>query len=175
MIRRFIITVAILSLLLLACATGIASRSPNTGTLEVRLWDHREAIEDFSELRLTISAVGIHPAGQSRTEGWITLKSSISELDLTQYVIGSEAVMVKTAVPAGRYNAVRLTVEQVAGTLTNGQQAAVDLALEPVALDFPVSSGSTTILGLDLVVFDVSDHAGGGYELHIREAILLGN
>ena len=170
MIRRLIITVVVLSLLL-ACN----GRSPNTGTLEVRLWDHREAIGDFSELWLTVSAVEIHPAGQPRTEGWITLKPAIPELDLTQYVVGSEAVMVTTAVPAGRYNAVHLTVEQAAGTLTDGQQVTVDLALEPVALDFRVISGRTTTLGLDLVVFDVSDHPGGGYQLHIREAILLRN
>jgi len=171
MIRRPFITVVVLSLLLLACN----GRSPNTGTLEVRLWDHREAIGDFSELWFTVSAVAIHPTGQSRTGGWIVLKPSIRELDLTQHIVGSEVVVAKTAVPAGRYNAVRLTVEEAAGILTDGQQVAVDVALEPVALDFPVSSDGTTTLGLDLVVFDVSDHPSGGYELHIREAILLGN
>src|SRR5262245_649539 len=63
----------ILALFGLSC--GVSSSEP--GHLEVRVRDHREAIGDFRELWLTISAIAIHPIGQPRTEGWIELKPSV--------------------------------------------------------------------------------------------------
>ncbi|MBI1881828.1 MAG: DUF4382 domain-containing protein [Chloroflexi bacterium] len=154
---------------------GCAASAPNPGHLEVRIKDHREAIGDFSELWLTFSAVGIHPTGQPRSEGWIEFEPSLQRLDLTQYVEGREAVIAQTTVEPGIYNAVRLHVDQVSATLSNGQPAEVKVNFEAVALDFQVQEGQTTVLGLDLVVSDLTDHPGLSYELHLREAAVRGD
>lgn len=154
---------------------GCAASDLESGRLEVRVWDHREAIDDFDELRLTFSAVGIHPANQPRTAGWIELTPSIQELDLTQYVTGQQAAIGQATVQAGAYNAVRLSVDRVEGVLKGGQPVEVDVRFDAVALDFQIRSGQITVLGLDLMVLDLSDHPNQDYELHLREAIVLRN
>src|SRR5262245_49596310 len=122
----------ILALLGLSC--GVSSSEP--GHLEVRIRDHREAIGDFRELWLTISAIGIHPVGQPRTEGWIELEPSVQNLDLTQYTEGQEAIIAQTTVETGSYNAIRLAVARASGTLTEGQSVEVKVSFETVALNF---------------------------------------
>lgn len=152
---------------LLGAACGISN--PDSDNLEVRVRDHREAIGDFSELWLTLSSVGIHPAGQTHNEGWIMLEPSVQTLDLTQYVDGQEVVIVQAAVETGFYNAVRLNVDRALGMLVDGQQVEVTIRSEIEALDFWVRDGQITTLTLDLVVLDLGDHPDRGYELHLRE------
>lgn len=152
---------------------GCGASEPEKGSLEVRVYDHREAIGDFDELWLTISAVAIHPADQPRTAGWLELEPNLNELDLTGYIEGQQAVILQTTVETGLYNAVRLTVDRAAGPLKEGDQAEVDVKVDPVALDFWIRPNRPTILGLDLVVLDLSDHPDQGYELQIRTGSLI--
>lgn len=158
-----------LALMVSLAGAGCGTSSSSPDNLEVRVRDHEEAIDNFSELWLTISAVGIHPAGQPRTEGWIEVVPSLQKLDLTEYVEGPEAIIVQATVETGAYDAVRLTVDRAAGTLIDGQQIEVEGSFDPVALDFWIKDGKTTILRVDLLVLDVSEHAGLSYQLHIRE------
>lgn len=167
----YLTIMACLLLVLLGSGCGVSNTGP--GSLEVQVWDHREAIGDFNELRLTFSAIGIHPAGQPRAEGWLELEPSVQELDLTQYVEGPKAVIAQATVEAGVYDAVHLTVDQASGTLLDGQQIDVEVSFDPVALDFRVRGGQTTVLGLDLLVLDVTEHSGLSYELHIREVMVI--
>lgn len=148
-------------------------RNPRLGTLEIHVWDHREAIDDFSKLVLTISVIAIHSAEESRTEGWVELPTSVQELELTQLVGGVKETIVRSDIGTGVYDPVRLNLDQVTGILTNGEQAMVKNAFQPVALDFQIQHDETTVLGLDLVVLDMSDHPGQRYELHIREASVI--
>ena len=159
-----------LALLIGLLTAGCITSDSGSGNLEVRVTDHREAIDDFDELWLTISAVGIHPARQSRAEGWIEFEPSLQKLDLTRYVDGREAMIAQTRVETGPYNAVRLIVTQASGALQDGQPVEVKVSFETAALDFQVRGDRTTILELDLMVLDISDHPGQGYELHLREA-----
>jgi hypothetical protein len=142
------------------------------GKLEVQVWDHREAIADFKELRLTFSGLAIHPAGAPRTEGWLELQPAVQELDLTRYVDGQEAMIVQATVASGSYNAVRLVVDRASGLLVDGRPVEVKVSFETAALEFQVRDDQTTVLGLDLAVFDLSDHPGQDYELHLREAVV---
>jgi hypothetical protein len=158
-----------LTLLVLLLASG-CQPGPEPGRVEIRVRDHREAIADFKELWLTFSLAGIHPAHQPRTEGWLELKPVLRELNLTEYVDGREAVIVQAMVEATSYNAVRLVIERASGTLTTGQSVAVVVGFETVAVNFPVQSGRTTVLDLDLMVLDLSDHSEQGYELQLRTA-----
>lgn len=153
--------------------SGCGASGTETGRLEVRVWDHRQAIDDFSELWLTFSAVAIHRAGQPRTSGWIELEPAVQKLDLTRYAGGQNELLAEATVETGTYNAVRVTLAQVSGTLANGQQVDVQANLDPVALNFRIRSHQTTVLGLDLAVLDLSEHPGRGYELQLREGVLL--
>jgi hypothetical protein len=152
---------------------GCGASELETASLEVRVYDHREAISDFDELWLTISAVAIHPADQPRTSGWLELEPDLSKLDLTRYTEGEQAVILQTAVETGLYNAVRLSVDRATGSLKNGNQAEVEVKLDPVALDFWIRQNHPAIVGLDLVVLDLSDHPDQAYELQIRTGILI--
>lgn len=152
--------------------TGCSPSNSGPGKLEVRVGDHREAIGDFDELWLSFSAVGIHPAGQPRTEGWLELTASVQELDLTQYTEGRTLLITEAMVESGAYNAVRLPIDRATGILIDGRPVEVTVMSETAALDFQVRDGLTTVLALDLVVLDVSDHPGQDYELHLREATI---
>ncbi|MBV7337929.1 DUF4382 domain-containing protein [Chloroflexi bacterium TSY] len=166
----FIVTVLLLTIL---TAAGCRDRTQRLGTLEIHVWDHREAIDDFRTLGLTISVIAIHAAEESRTEGWVELPTSVQELELTQLVDGAKETIMQSDIDTGVYDAVRLNLDQITGILTNGEQATVKDAFQPVALDFQIRHNETTVLGVDLVVFDMSDHPGRGYELHIREASVI--
>lgn len=172
-VMRFRYLTIMACLLLILLGTGCGASNTGPGSLEVQVWDHREAIGDFKELRLTFSSVGIHPAGQPRTEGWLQLEPSVQELDLTQYVEGPKAIIAQATVEAGVYDAVHLTVDQASGTLIDGQQVDVEVSFDPVALDYSIKDGQTTVLGLDLLVLDVTEHSGLSYELHIREVMVI--
>jgi len=101
------------------------------------------------------------------------LEPDLNELDLTRYIEGEQAVVLQTTVEAGLYNAVRLTVDRAAGPLKTGNQAEVEVKLDPVALDFWIRPNRPTVLGLDLVVLDLSDHPDQTYELQIRTGALI--
>ncbi len=41
---------------------------------------------------------------------------------------------------------------------------------DPVAFPFRIVSGKRTVLTIDFIVVDVSEHPGKDYELHIQDA-----
>ena len=174
-VAPFTIVWPALILLIFFGVTGCAAANSGSGNLEVRLWDHREAIDDFSKLQLTLSTVGIHPANQARSRGWIELTPSIQELDLTQYMDGQQATIATAEIETASYDAVRLTIDQAAGVLKDGQPVKVNVRFDVVALDFRIRDGETTVVGIDLMVLDMSDHPDQGYELHLREAMVVRN
>src|SRR5918994_159817 len=76
-----------LLLLVLWVAPGVAGQ-PEQGTFEVRIKDHREAIDDFSRLLLTIDRVAISPKPGLIfwQTSWKELRPSKASVDLTKYV-----------------------------------------------------------------------------------------
>ena len=165
--RRSLLAVSLSAVLL---AAGGATPLSKNGILEVRVTDHREAIEDFSSLRVTISKVGIHPATAPRREGWIDLATSGESIDITKHLDGPGALLLRTGVAGGRYNGFRVEVSGSKGQLQNKEEAEVKFIESAVFLLFPVTSGKATIVTVDLYVVDMSDHPGGGYEMRVRGA-----
>lgn len=142
------------------------------GTLEVRVTDHREAIGDFKTLKVQISAVGIHEKGQPRRKGWKLFEGLKKEVDLTQYVDGSSAQILKTSIPAGSYNAARLQIDQVIGVLKKDEtERKVPFSDSSVAVNFGVQEGQTVVLTFDLGVLDMSDHPGETYKVLIQKIL----
>lgn len=168
-LRRFAPGVVAFTTLLLVVACRPSS-TPDTGTLEVRVSDHRVAIGDFESLDVTLTSIGVHPVGQPRTEGWLTFAPQTTVLDLTQYLDDREATVLTTALPAGEYDAARLTVAGGEGQLKVGGKASVEGFSQAAALRFTVRGGQTTVILLDLLVESADDHPGGGYSLNLLNA-----
>lgn len=170
-LRNFALYVAALTLplTLAGCQSSAGSA---TGTLEVRVSDHRVAIGDFERLDITITSVGLHPTNAPRTEGWLDFAPQTSTLDLTHYLDGREATILQTSIPAGDYNAVRLVVSGGTGQLKVGGTAFVEGFSQAAALQFTARPGQTTTLLLDLLVESADDHPGGGYSMNLLSTTL---
>lgn len=153
---------AILALLLAGGARATA-----TGVLEVRIHDHREAIEDFRSLVVTIPTVGIHPAGRPRTGGWLSLPTDNVQVDLTRHTAERPATILRGTLEPGAYDGIRLDFGEIRATRRDGGTIPVLAASGPVAARFTATSGMVTTVTLDLRVIDLSDHPPKGYELHI--------
>ncbi|MFQ5839365.1 MAG: cytochrome c oxidase assembly protein [Candidatus Methylomirabilales bacterium] len=139
------------------------------GQLEIRLKDHREAIFDFSRLELGISQIGIQRGSRPQAGAWMVFALSKRRVDLTRLVEGRYAVIFKEQAPAGEYRWIRINLEKVQGVLKDGRRPRIKVQDDPVAITFLITPGKTTVVTVDLVVLDVSEHRGEDHELHIRK------
>ncbi len=139
------------------------------GTLEVRLKDHREAIVDFLKLEVRLDSVRIHPKGAPRKLGWLTLQPVRGRIDLTKYIGGNSASILKGKVGTGPYEAIDLKLKGIEGMLKKtGKGVRVKNQLGPIRLPFSIHEKKATLIVIDLTVIDISDHPPRGYELHIK-------
>jgi hypothetical protein len=164
-------------LLILWVAPGVAGQ-PEQGTFEVRIKDHREAIDDFSRLLLDIDKVAISPKPGLRfwETSWKELSPSPASVDLTKYVGKESAKIFRADVDAGAFDAFHLKIKSVDGLLKKNQRSApVKNTIGPVKLSFDIAARGETVLVLDLTVIDFSDHPPRGYELSLRGFELYSN
>lgn len=160
----------------LALALAISSVVPGfargeEGTLEVRVKDHREAIGDFSNVLLNFDAILVSPRPGLKfwqTE-WKPLAPATPSLDLTNYRGKQSAAIFRGSIPAGSYDAIHLQIKNVAATLKKtSRSAAITNKVGPIKLPFEISARGETVIVLDLVVLDMSDHPPAGYELNVQ-------
>ncbi len=152
-------------LALLACGGPTAK-----GTLEIRVKDHREAIGDFLNARITIEAIRISPKVGFRVWqlGWIDLVPSVDRVDLTQFINRSAATIFKREIAAGAFEALDLKLRSVSGVLKkDSAPVTISNKITPVALSFPINPGEVTTIIVDLAVMDMSDHPPEAYELQL--------
>jgi len=141
------------------------------GRLEIRLKDHREAIGDFSALRLKIGKIAV-----SRKPGlafwrinWTEFSPSLQIVDLTRYTGKESAVVYTGTIDPGAFDAIQLKLVGIDAVLKRTQRsAAVKNTLAPIKLTFSVTPKGNTVIILDLVVVDMSDHPPRAYELGIK-------
>jgi hypothetical protein len=157
---------------LLLCFSGmLLAASGDQGLLEIRIKDHREAIGDFSRVTLTLGKISVSPKpGLAFWKiGWQDLVPSVAAIDLTKYA-GKDSVTVYNAMTnAGAFDAIQLKLSGIQGVLKKTQrQAPIKNSLTPIKLAFLVEPKGKTVIMLDLVVLDMSDHPPAGYELAIK-------
>ncbi len=142
------------------------------GTLEVRVKDHRNAIDDFRSVDLRLGKLRLAPHGRLRSSdpGWIELAPRLDRMELTRYKDGKAAATVyRGALAPRRFAAVDLQLAEIRGILAKtGAPGQVKNAVKPIRLGFDVKPGVTTVVVLDLELLDLSDHPGRGYELLIK-------
>ena len=158
------------TLLLLVLWAGSGVAGPEQGTFEVRIKDHREAIDDFSRLILTVDKVAISPKPGLKfwQTSWKEFSPSQASLDLTKYV-GDSARIFRADIDAGAFDAFHLRIKSVDGLLKKSPRSApVKNTIGPVKLSLDIAARGETVLVLDLTVIDFSDHPPRGYELSLK-------
>ena len=165
--RRVAHAVAAAALLWCAAAAQ-ASGGPEpdmaSGEVVVLITDHREAIDDFSSLVVTVSGARLHLRARLPDEGWVTLETTPRQIDLTRYRDGATFELLRAEAPAARYDAADLVAEAMARGVVlvgdAGDPVGVPLDLSPTRVDIAVRPDQVTQVTFDLVVHDLRDHPG---------------
>ena len=148
------------------------ARSRSEGSLEVRVKDHRNAIDDFCTLDLSFGALRLapEPGMKSSDPGWLELAPLLDRMDLTRYKDDAAAATVyRGRLRPRRFASVDLQVTGVRGVLAKtGEPVPVRNGVGPIRLEFEVKPGRAAMVVLDLEVLDLSDHPGRGYELLLK-------
>ena len=158
-------------LLLVGAAIDARAAERQQGILEVQIKDHRDAIGDFDKLNITIEKIAVSPKPGLKfwQTGWKDLAVSSEPVDLTQYVGKRTAQVFRAPIDAGSFDAFHLKIKSTAGILKKAQRKApVKNTIGPFKLAYEVRPSAETLLILDLVVSDMSDHPPRGYELSLR-------
>jgi len=150
--------------LLTACSAGA-----RTGTVEILLSDHREAIGDFARLTVEIDRLELHPATSAPDSGWVVLSPSIEQADLTQLVGEASLLIARQAVAAQTYDAIRLILSGANGILDDGAEIKFGEFSEAGRVEFELADGETATLLIDVVVQSRLDHSGEGYAIVLGE------
>jgi hypothetical protein len=149
---------------------GACAQAPAEGDLRVLFSDHRDAIGDFSHFGVEIESVELHRSNQPTDLGWIKLDTQIRQLDLTELVGDKFEHVVEYRLPSDYYDAIRVNLTNVGGTLLSGEQIALDDFSATSRLEFHMESDRTSTLMVDLKVQSHHDHPGGGYVLVLGES-----
>ena len=163
--------VAAIAVFLLSAALALASGASegDSGEVVVLITDHREAIEDFSSLVVTVEGARLHRRGVRTDEGWFSITVDPQEIDLTRYKDGATFELARKQVLIGRYDAAELLASGARGVVQSGDQMEVPLELEPVRVAINVRAGEVTQVTFDLVVQDLRDHPGKTWGVLIDE------
>jgi hypothetical protein len=148
------------------------------GTLEIRIKDHREAIGDFARLDLTVETIRLSPKARlpSHKPGWEDLEPTVRDVDLTKFTGKRSAKIFSGKLEARHFEAVHLKLGEVQGTRKERQERApITNRIRPIKLPFSIRPGFETVIVLDLVIIDMSDHPPRAYELHVKGYELYAN
>ena len=159
------------TLLLLVLWAGSGVAGPEQGIFEVRIKDHREAIDDFSRLILTVDKVAISPKPGLKfwQTSWKEFSASPASVDLTEYIGKDSAKIFRADIDVGAFDGFHLKIKSLEGFLKKAQlNAPVKNTIGPVKLSFDIAPRGETVLVLDLTVIDFSDHPPRGYELSLK-------
>lgn len=164
--RSFCLASMILGILLARCTAG-----EQRGTLEIKVKDHREAIEDFRSLEITVEEIRLNAASENepREPAWQVVSPQTRNVDLTLFTGGDAATLFSGPLTQRHFDAIDLRLGRIRGLLKKtGETARVQNFVGPIRLRFSVVPGEKTAVVLDLAVIDMRDHPGRGYELRIK-------
>ena len=170
-IGRTSVRISCFGMLSLFLIVASVTADSGQGTLEIRLKDHREAIGDFSRLNITIDQIAISPKAGLRfwQVGWDHFEPSVQVIDLTQYIGDKSVRIFRGNVKAGFFDAVHLKLKAVEGFLKKDRRKAkVKNLVGPVKLAFEILPQGETVIIIDLVVLDMSNHPPRAYELGVK-------
>ncbi len=144
---------------------------PEQGILEIQIKDHRDAIGDFDKLIIAIDKVAVSPKPGLKfwQTGWKDFAVTTEPVDLTKYVGNKTAPVFRGPIDTGIFDAFRLRIKSIDAVLKKTRRkTTVKNSIGPFKLAYEVRPKTETLLILDLVVTDISDHPPGGYELSLK-------
>ena len=156
-------------LLSAALASASGAGEEESGEVVVLITDHREAIDDFSSLVVTIEGARLHLRGARTDEGWQSIVVDPAEIDLTRYKDGATVELARERVPVGRYDAAEVLATAARGVVKSGERVDVPLELTPVRADVHVRADQVTQVTFDLIVHDLRDHPGKTWGVMLEE------
>jgi hypothetical protein len=161
------------ALLVLACCclSSISRAADAQGVLEIQIKDHRDAIGDFAKLNIVIDKILLSPKPGFKfwQTGWKELRPDTATVDLTRYTGKKTSRVFRGFIDHGSFDAFHVKLKSIDGVLKKQSRgAAVKDTVGAVQLSLEVAAKGETLLILDLVVTDFSDHPPRGYELGIK-------
>ena len=141
------------------------------GVLEIQITDHRDAIDDFAKLDVIIDKILLSPKPGFKfwQTGWKELRPDTATVDLTQYTGKKTARVFRGSINPSSFDAFHVKLKKIDGVLKKkSRSVSVKDTVGAVQLSFDVLARGETLLILDLVVTDLSDHPPRGYELGIK-------
>lgn len=150
----------------LAGCLGLAGGA--TGTLATRISDQPGDIDDFESCIVTIDAVEVRPAtGDGVPDGGIvSVDAGGATADLVDLQGDRSALVAKSDLAVGEYEWLRLLIDGVDATLTDGSDAAVTTpGAAPLKFNesFEIRADTTTTFTADFT--PVKQGQSGGYVL----------
>jgi uncharacterized protein DUF4382 len=152
-------------------ANPASAAERDQGVLEIQIKDHRDAIGDFAKLNITIDKILLSPKAGLKfwQTGWKEFSPETATIDLTQYIGKKTARVLRRSIDSGSFEAFHVKLKKIDGVLKKKTRSVpVKDTVGAVQLPFQVSAKGETLLIVDLVVTDFSDHPPRGYELGIR-------
>ncbi|WP_158058735.1 DUF4382 domain-containing protein [Halorussus halophilus] len=135
--------------------TESGTSSASQGTVEFYVSDEKNAMGDFEHLNVTVSKVGLKSGNESNSS-WQNYEVDNRTIDLTE-LTGPNATHVGSFdANATTYQAVFVYVEDVNGTLKNGEQVNVKLPSSKLQIkqQFTVGANESTDFVFDISVFE---------------------
>ncbi|MFY9314665.1 MAG: DUF4382 domain-containing protein [Burkholderiales bacterium] len=144
------------------------------GRIEVRVTDHRAGIENFRSLTISVSEVWLHRSGRARRDGWTAALKDSRPVDIVPLKDGKWEKVGIGALPAGKYDAIRVDaiVREARHKGTNA--VAMDPMSTVIAFHDEVEIKKDVLLPvlLDFHVEDQTDHAPPRYVLKLRHVAI---
>ena len=152
-------------------AVPVLGADSKRGVLELQIKDHREAIGDFSQVKIVIDKILFGPRAGLKfwQTGWQEIAASSDSVDLTQFTGKKAARIFRGEMAAGAFDAFNIKIKTITAVLKKtGRSTSIKNTVGPIKLAFEVPAQGETLLVIDLVVTDFSDHPPQGYELGIK-------
>lgn len=162
-------TLALAASVLLALAACSAQGEQQTGTVTVRVTDHRAGIGDFTTLHVTFTEISLHRKGSLRWTGWVEVLRHSPAVDIVPLKEGRWATVGEAPVATGRYDAMRVQFGEVQGALRSGGAVTMIPIGTTIAVGLDVEADGRQAVLIDLYVEDQTDHQPGQYAVKIQE------
>lgn len=162
--QKLFVVLAVVALVVTAGCT-IPGRTPGPEKTSVYVSSHGDTVDDFRQLRVSVTKVGVY---QAENDTWTT-KTTTTFVDLTN-VRGDNATFVASMdLPPDEYSKVYVQLDYVGGELDDGSEPSVELQAKKltVAKDVTLDGVNTTSYVVD---FRIIPDVDGSYLITTNHA-----
>lgn len=162
--RTVALAIAIALVVVLGGVGVYLMTSKSTGTATVSIYV-KDLPDDWTYVNVTFSEVKIHAADAGNESGWHTLELQTQTVDLASLTNMSE-LLASGNVSAGKYTQIRIVVEAVTGTMSDGTVVNFTVPSGELKTTHPfnVTDGDTQTLTLDIDLSRSITHDSSGWK-----------